>query len=682
MKLASTKDVVNGLGTFLVTELPCREQKYRVQPGIIGFRTGIIGYSPELSGTARIYRVQTRFIGFNQRLIQFKKNHKISKDPYIRYTLFRSFLLIGVTGMIELMLTMLERLGIIVTVAFVLTRLRFFRHMINQPDIDRKHQISAMLFFGLFGIIGTYTGVKMDTDTLQLNQWVQGVGENEAIANSRVIGIVIAGLLGGYKVGIGAGIIAGAHRYLLGGFTGLACSLSAVISGILAGAIRKRQNGKPLKASTAFFTGALAETIQMSIILLISKPFDQALILVQGIGLPMIIANGVGSLLFLLIMQNVLNEEEKVGAIQAQKALKLAELTLAHLRKGLSIESAKEVCKILYKEVDASAIAMTNQDRILAHVGLADDHHMSNVPIQTDITKQVLLDGQLHVADHDNIHCVNVNCPLTAVVVAPLKVRSETIGTLKFYFRSEKEISNVMIQLINGLSSLLSNQLEMAEVEKTYQMAKELEIKALQAQINPHFLFNSLNTIVSLTRIEPAKARKLLISLSRYFRQNLSATTKTSTTLEQELKHVQAYLEIEETRFVDRLIVDYDIEENALITQIPPLTLQPIVENSIKHGIKEKEENCKITIEVKMVGSDIFVAVHDNGLGIEQDKLEGLGKQVATSKDGTGIGLYNVNRRLIMMYGQSSALQIKSVAGKGTTVFFIIPPVIEWSVEQ
>src|SRR5690606_8582353 len=111
--------------------------------------------------------------------------------------------------MIDLLLTMFERLGIIVTVAFIITRFPFIRQLINQSEIGREQKIAAILFFGLFGIIGTYTGLTFNTDSSQFYRWSYEVEDNEAIANSRVIGIVIAGLLGGYKVGIGAGIIAG-----------------------------------------------------------------------------------------------------------------------------------------------------------------------------------------------------------------------------------------------------------------------------------------------------------------------------------------------------------------------------------------------------------------------------------------------------------------------------------------
>ncbi|WP_456277765.1 LytS/YhcK type 5TM receptor domain-containing protein [Bacillus sp. AK128] len=572
--------------------------------------------------------------------------------------------------MFELMLTMLERLGILVTIAFILTRFRFFRQMVQHEKIGRKQQYLAILFFGFFAIIGTYSGIAFNTDSLQFNRWADDLTQEEALANSRVIGVILAGLLGGYKVGIGAGLIAGVHRYSMGGFTDLACGLSAIIAGILAGAFFRKN--KHITLTKAFLVGALAETVQMIIILLIAQPFHKALSLVEMIGLPMILANGIGSALFLLIIRNVFNEEEKIGAFQAQKALRLAELTLTHLRKGLYSESAKEVCTILYREVQASAIAITDQDKILAHVGLADDHHRELTPIQTDATKRVIHEGSLIVAGHDEIQCLHTNCPLHAVVIAPLIQRDQTIGTLKFYFRSEKEITPLVIQLIKGLSSLLSSQLDIAEADKAFQLAKEAEIKALQAQISPHFLFNSLNIIVSLIRTDQKKARNLLVALSHFLRQNLTGTTEKWITLEQELKHVKAYLSIEEARFVDKLQVIYDIDVTLLNQSIPPLTLQPIVENAIKHGIKDKESDCQIRILIKKEAQQIIVSVEDNGNGIDFRKYPDLLAEKVSSTTGTGIGLYNVNRRLVMMLGEKSALSIISKVNEGTNVSFAI----------
>ncbi|WP_270182706.1 sensor histidine kinase [Alkalihalobacillus sp. CinArs1] len=577
--------------------------------------------------------------------------------------------------MFELLLTMLERLGIIVTIAFVLTRFRFFRDMIYSERLARRQQYVAIGFFGFFGIIGTYTGLTFNTESFQFNAWPLDVSSDEAIANSRVIGVVLAGLLGGYRVGIGAGIIAGAHRYFLGGFTALACGLAAIIAGLISGALHKRN--RHVKLQSAFMIGAGAEAVQMLIILGLSKPFENALALVEVIGLPMILANGIGCALFLLIIKNVVNEEEKAGALQAQKTLRIADQTLGHLRKGLTTVSATEVCRILHREVEGSAVAITDKTHILSHVGMGDDHHQAGNTIQTSITRDVIQDGDMMIANDRTIHCADKNCPLGAAIVAPLKQRGETIGTLKFYFQSEKEITNVITELVTGLSVLLSNQLEIAEADNAYQLAKEAEIKALQAQISPHFLFNSLNTIVSLVRTEPAKARKLLLSLSHFLRQNLSGTTADMTTLNQELKHVKAYLEVEEARFVDRLRVNYEIDEQTLYRKLPPLTLQPIVENAIKHGIKNKNTNCIVEISIICQQNETLVSVKDNGAGIPQHRIKEIGKAPLYSESGTGLGLYNVNRRLTMLYGERASLQISSEQDNGTIVRFLIPSMEE-----
>ena len=131
--------------------------------------------------------------------------------------------------MLDLMVIMLERVGMIVAVAFILTRLGFFKNMIHYNKLNRKQEVTAILFFGFFGIIGTYFGVAFNTVTHQFNSVAIEIASDEAIANSRVIGVVVAGLLGGYRVGIGAGLIAGIHRMTLGGFTGIACGISTIV---------------------------------------------------------------------------------------------------------------------------------------------------------------------------------------------------------------------------------------------------------------------------------------------------------------------------------------------------------------------------------------------------------------------------------------------------------------------
>jgi two-component system sensor histidine kinase LytS len=574
----------------------------------------------------------------------------------------------------ELVLVMIERLGIIVTVAFVMTRFKFFRHLIEKREISRTSQVSVIVMFGLFGIIGTYTGIKVNLEQATYLRWVVDIGEGEAIANSRVIGVVVAGLLGGWKVGVGAGVIAGVHRYFLGGFTNVACGLSTIVAGAIAGYFyRRNKNNRIISLQAALIVGMLAEAIQMGVILLIARPFDHAIGLVGTIGIPMIVANGIGAAMFILIIRNVIHEEEKMGSLQAQKALKLADLTLKFMRKGLTEQSALPTCNILLKEIHADAVSITNKEKVLAFVGVGEDHHLHNEEIKTKATRRVLHEGKLVITDSGEVHCGVACCPLSAAVIAPLKIKGETIGTLKFYFKSEKGPSPTTIELSKGLSTLLSHQLELSEVDRHLELAKQAEIKSLQAQVSPHFLFNALNTIVALVRTDPVKARKLLLSLSHFFRQNLAGTTATETTLEEELKHVKAYLEIEETRFADKLSVYYDVDEDALRVKIPPMTLQPLVENAVKHGLKQLRNDSQLQIRIQKEKDAVKLSIIDNGKGIEKRRLEELGKEKVHSETGTGIGLYNINRRLEMMYGEESTLMIESEKEKGTMVSFYLP---------
>ncbi|WP_313235806.1 LytS/YhcK type 5TM receptor domain-containing protein [Sporosarcina ureae] len=570
--------------------------------------------------------------------------------------------------MLDLLIIMFERVGMIVAVAFLLTRFRFFQNMIHQDVLDRRQELTAILFFGLFGIFGTYFGVALDMQTFHFENMSWQLETDEAIANSRVIGVVVAGLLGGYRLGIGAGLIAGIHRMSLGGFTAISCGISTIISGILAGYFYKK--GKHISPLLAFAIGAAAEALQMLLILVIADPFEKAFALVQAIGLPMILANGMGAALFMLIAYNVISDQDKKTALQAQKTLRIADQTLGYLRTGMRKDTASAVCGILMNELQPGAVAMTDKTDILAFV--SSKGTIMQGSIQTDLTRQVIQEGRLIVTDsvtHDHPSVSTSG----AIVIAPLKTRGETIGTLKLFYPSRKAITDATIELISGLAELLSNQLEIAEADHAYQLAKEAEIQALQAQISPHFLFNSMNIIISLIRTNPDEARKLLSSLSFFLRQNLEGTTAKMVTLQQELAHVEAYLKIEEARFIDKLKICIDVDPSVMQEKIPPLTLQPIVENAITHGIKDLDANAVVHISIHESGDVIHIMVEDNGEGIVPERLAMLGQEQVQSGKGTGLGLYNVNRRLLMTFDKNSGLAIESTPNKGTKISFYIP---------
>lgn len=577
--------------------------------------------------------------------------------------------------MLYLLFLLLERIGIIVTLAFLLTRTVLFRQLLEHR-LDLITRLKISFIFGLFGVIGTFTGVSIELGTSQFLLWSTNViSFEEAIANSRVVGVAIGGLLGGPLVGVGAGLIAGLHRVTLGGFTGMACSVATVLEGAVAGWVgRKYRKGRIIPTWIALITGMAIEMLQMSLILLMAKPFSKALSLVEIIGLPMIISNGIGIAIFVAIIRSVVKEEDRIEATQAHRTLQIAEQTLFYLRKGLNIKSANETAKILLKLTGAIAVSITDHEKILTHVGLGDDHHTVGTPLLTEITKKVIRTGNIQIAhSKDDIQCSRDHCPLQAAIIVPLTQGEKIIGSLKFYFSSPKQMRPVDRELAEGLGKLLSHQLELAYAEEQVQLVTRAEIKALQAQVNPHFLFNSLNAIVSLIRSDPQQARKLLVQLGNYFRQNLNASLHDMIPLKQEIAHIQSYLDIQMARFPERLHVEYEIDPEIEIVGIPPLILQPLVENALQHGLRPKDGSGIVTIKAKNKGDYVWIAVKDTGVGIEKERINTLLNHRVTSTTGTGIGLFNVHKRLISRFGLDAGLHINSKVGEGTEISVKIP---------
>ena len=315
----------------------------------------------------------------------------------------------------------------------------------------------------------------------------------------------------------------------------------------------------------------------------------------------------------------------------------------------------------------SAAVAITNTEKILAHVGLGDDHHKKGDNIRTNITKRVIEEGRFMVAqERGEIDCINKNCSLKSVIVVPLKEQEKTIGTLKLYKNRENSITSSDIELAKGLGHSFSTQLELSQIDYQKELLSQSEIKALQAQIQPHFLFNALNTIVSFCRTDPNQARELLLKLSYYLRSSFK-NQEDFIPLEKEIQLVEAYLSIEQARFSERLKVEYDIEPNMNIA-IPPLILQPIVENAVKHGLLPKSEGGTVKISAYSENKEAIIKIKDDGVGMSKDQVQCL---LDTRCKKEGVGVSNVNNRLQSIYGHK--LEIDSDLGHGTTVIIRIP---------
>jgi two-component system LytT family sensor kinase len=192
----------------------------------------------------------------------------------------------------------------------------------------------------------------------------------------------------------------------------------------------------------------------------------------------------------------------------------------------------------------------------------------------------------------------------------------------------------------------------------------EAQLAALTNQINPHFLFNTLNSVSSLIRMNPDQARSMIYKLSNILRRLLGKTNAFSP-LREEISFIDDYLAIEMTRFAGKLCFEKQIDERALDRLVPSMILQPIVENSIKHGLASKIEGGKIALSISLEGERLIVTVEDDGVGIPESRLSRLFEH--------GIGVSNVNQRLRVLYGAAYRMEVDSEPGRGTRTRIEIP---------
>lgn len=547
--------------------------------------------------------------------------------------------------MFELLFDLANRVGLIIMLSFIFSNTNGFRSvLIKNRNLRLSEKLFMALFFGSLGILGTYTGIAFEG----------------AIVNTRVIGVVVGGLLGGPLVGILAGAVAGIHRFGIdiGGVTAFACAVSTISEGLLAGYLHDQFTRSSNPVFFAWMTGTVAEIIQMAIIIILVRPMTFASDLVSKIGVPMIVMNAIGIAIFIAIVENIKKLQNSEAAFRAQQTLLIADETLQYLRQGLVSEAAIPVSEIISKKTDFKAVAITDKDKILAHSGIGENHSKVGQLISTDITKHVLKTGTyLITQDTEGISTIYDENDLRSAIIVPLKIETQTVGTLKLYKEKENSITLVDEQVAKGLGRLFSTQLEISRVDKEAELRTKAELKALQAQINPHFLFNAINTIVSMIRTDPGNARDLLVHLGEYFRNNMQIN-KEFIPMKEELKHIAAYLKIEKARFGDKLSIVHDIPDD-LDYKIPPLLIQPLVENAIKHGIFPKEGPGVISIVIKDE-EDLIIKVIDDGVGF-------------SGACNNSIGLYNVEKRLETVYGKNYELKIHSVKDKGTEVMIKLP---------
>ena len=535
---------------------------------------------------------------------------------------------------------LISNIGCSAIIAFFFIRIDKANIIIKSNAKTKKDIIALSFFFSLLSISGTYIGLNF----------------NGAILNTRNVGVIAGGILGGPYVAIITGLVAGIHRAFvnLGRETAIPCAIATITGGFLTAYVHRFIKSKD-KIFFGFFLACVVENLSMGLILIILKDKILAQNIVANFYVPMVFMNSIGSSVLILLVEDIIQKSELIAGRQAKLALEIANKTLPHFRET---ENLSEVCKIIAEDLGAKATVITNKKEIIAGFSF-DKDKIKKADIKSNNTRKVLKTGEamLVIKEDDEIieDFLDISPHIKSCIILPLKEKNDISGTLKIFFDTAEKITDKNRYLMIGLSHLISTQMEISKVENLISLLKYSELKALQSQINPHFLFNVLNTMTSLIRTNPEKAREVTIDLSNYLRYNLDNNVK-SVELIKELNQVDTYIKIEKVRFGDKLNILYDVDESLYNFQIPSLIIQPLVENSIKHGILKKRDNGCV--------KDIEITIEDDGVGIEQSIIDNLDKQIKEN-----IGLKNVHQRLKLLYGEG--LNIKKLE-QGTRIKFKI----------
>jgi two-component system LytT family sensor kinase len=351
------------------------------------------------------------------------------------------------------------------------------------------------------------------------------------------------------------------------------------------------------------------------------------------------------------------------AAAGMQSALHAASSMLPHLRRGLNSRSAAHAAPHLRALTGSAAIALADTRAVLAIDGEGREQ----------VRPGDLLSRLLASTRDDRVQIVprlissDPTCPLRSAVLAPLMVQGKRAGTLIAFYRSVGRPRHDELRVVQKAAILVSAQVELSVVAEQEVRLAQAELRALRAQISPHFIYNALAAVAGDIHARPEEARELLIDFAEFTRY-LFRDGRSYVTLGEELDHVERYLRLEQARFRDILHVSLDVPAATRGAVVPAMSVQPLVENAVRHGVERRAGTGRIVIEARVVHGDVELSVSDDGTGIEPELVP-----LVLAGAGGGIGLSNVDARLRATFGDRYALRIDSRVGEGTTATMTVP---------
>ncbi len=342
--------------------------------------------------------------------------------------------------------------------------------------------------------------------------------------------------------------------------------------------------------------------------------------------------------------------------------LHTASLASPALRAGLTAASAERAVRHLRTLLGVPAVALTDTTGVLAWDG-GGVHHQDQM---VALAARAMVAGNTQAYGRGDVGCPRTACELQAAVVAPVSVEDRVVGALVAVTGSA---SAGLVRATTEVARWVSGQLELAELDKSRTALMEAEVRALRAQISPHFIYNSLTAIASFVRTDPERARELLVEFADFTRYSFRRHGD-FTTLAEELRSIERYLALEKARFGDRLQVTLRVAPEVLAVSLPFLSVQPLVENAVRHGLENKPGTGHITITAEDSHAEAVITIEDDGVGEDPDRIR---RVLAGDPEGDSVGLGNVDERLRTVFGDDYGLVVETAVGAGTRVTVRVP---------
>jgi two-component system, LytTR family, sensor kinase len=328
------------------------------------------------------------------------------------------------------------------------------------------------------------------------------------------------------------------------------------------------------------------------------------------------------------------------------ETLHTASLAAPALRRGLDAESAALALPHVRTLLGRQTVAITD-----LHGPLAGDG-ADGVSDVSQLTAAALASGATQAS--------------ATAIVAPLSVDGRLVGSIAV---TSEDASAGLARATTEVARWMSSQLELAELSESRTALMEAELRALRAQISPHFIYNSLAAIASFVRTDPERARELLLEFADFTRYSFREHGE-FTTLAEELRSIERYLVLEKARFGDRLRVVIRVAPEVLSVTLPFLSIQPLVENAVRHGLEAKDGEGTVTVVALDEGVECVITIEDDGVGVDPDTVRDALSGRTTS---ASVGLANVDERLRTVYGDEHGIVVETAPGHGTKVSVRLP---------